>query len=274
MKFKPLSKKYRFEDDVLVMDFPGFLHQPIANWIWEVLKRKNLLIEADGLYRHKSYIKEGLKETLHVNLREIFPQEWNEFINFILSDTDRTLTIIQWCLNSYANARDADNLEWALRNGGSGYEVEKTDKDASEYADGVYDLIERVPLATKLAAANSLDQNAQLQAAWRACYGRKPNYKDVVQQSQNVLEEMLRNRYLPQDKKAQLGKLITDIRAGKTLSFKGSNVLNTPNTLLDLIDQVPKYRGIHTAGSGKDPSKEQAEYVLHTTIYLWNLHQK
>lgn len=273
MKFKPLSKKYQF-DDTLITSFPGFMHQPIVNWLEDILKRKNLLVAPDIMYPGKRYITNAFREMLHVNLRETYPQAWGDFVNFILADTDRTLTILQWCLNYHANARDANNLEWLLSNSGSGYEVEKTSKDASEYTEGVYDLIERVSGATKQAAKDALTQNDQLLNAWRACYGRNPNYKEVVQQSQNVLEELLRDKYLPKDKKAQLGKLITDIKAGKTLSYKGSDVPSSSNTLLNLIDNVAIYRGVHTAGSGKNPSKQQAEYILHTTIYVWNLHQK
>lgn len=273
MKFKPLSKKYQF-NDTLVMDFPSFMHQPIANWLEDLLTRKNLLVAPDMLYPGKRYITDAFREVLHVNLRESYPQAWGDFINHILTDTDRTLTILQWCLNYHANARDANNLEWLLSSSGSGYEVEKTDKEASEYKEGIYDLIERVSTATKEAAKHALSQNEQLLTAWRACYGRKPNYKEVVQESQNVLEELLRDRYLPKDKKAQLGKLIADIKAGKTLSYKGSDVPTNPNTLLELVDQFPAYRGMHTAGTGKNPTKQQAEYILHTTIYLWNLHQK
>ena len=44
--------------------------------------------------------------------------------------------------------------------------------------------------------------------------------------------------------------------------------------ILLLLDNIPQFRGIHTAGTGKVPNKEEAEFVLHTTIYIWNIHQK
>ena len=273
MKFKPLSKKYQF-DDTLVMDFPGFLHQPIANWLSDLLIDKNRVIKPDGLYVHEPYITDNFREILHVNFREVFPQDWNKALNFILTDTDRTTMMLQWCLNHYANEKIALNLEWMLSGGGSGYAVLKTDKSASEYDDGAYDLVERVPEATKQLAQPALNSNAELLKGWRACYGRSPNYNEAVQACQNVLEQLLRDAYLPKDVKAQLGKLIADIRAGKTLSFKGSNVLDEPNVLLDLIDKVPMYRGMHKAGTGKDAQKAEAEYILLSTIYIWSLHQR
>ncbi len=272
MKFKPIAKRYQF-DDVLSMTIESHLKEPIANWIYAVLKRKQALVEPDGIYRNYPYITTQLKEILHVNLREVYPQKWGSFIEFVLSDNERTLVILQWCLNYFARSEEANDLEWALSNGGSAYAVEKVNKDASEYVEGVYDLVERVPEPVKAMAKEALSNSEQLLEGWRACYGKNPNYKETVQQSQNVLEELLRDNYLPSDKKAQLGKLIKDIRAGKTLSYKGSDVVKQPNTLLELIQNIPEYRGMHTAGTGKNPTKQQAEYILHTTIYFWNLHQ-
>lgn len=273
MKFKPLSKKYQF-DETLVMNFPGYLHQPIANWLYDILLSNKKIVKSDGLYVYDPYLTEAFREVLHVNFREVFPQDWSKALNFIISDTDRITMILQWCLNYYANERSAHNLEWTLSNGGSGYAVFKTDVTASEYENGVYDLVERVPSAAKKFAEQALSSNDELLKAWLACYGRKPNYNETVQACQNVLEQFIRDTYLPKDTKAQLGKLITDMRAGKILSFKGSSVVSQPNILLDLIDNVPMYRGIHKAGTGRDAQKAEAEYILLSTIYIWSLHQR
>lgn len=272
MSFKPLSKKYIF-DDTLSMDIPAHLKGPIANWLELILQRKNLIVRSH-VTGAGSYVSRVFKDFLQVQLREVFPQQWGEFLEFVINDTDRCLTLLQICLNKFADNDEANRLEIHLSMAGSGYEVEKVDKEASSHTEGVYDLIERVPSATKEAAKNAISENDQLLKAWRACYGRGPNYKEAVQQAQNVLESLFRDNYLPNDKKAQLGKLIADIKAGKELAYKGSDVLTDPNVLLGLVDRVPEYRGVHTAGSGKVPTKQQAEYILHTTIYLWNLHQK
>jgi len=273
MKFKPLSKKYQF-DDTLRMDIPDYLHQPIANWLYSVLERKDAVVRSDGIYRKGAYLSKTFHEILNVNMREAYPQDWNQTINFILSDDDRTLTMLQWCLNYYARRNEAWDLEYSLSNGGVGYAVQATKTNASEYDDGVYDLIERVPEVVRNAAEDSLNSNDELLKAWRSCYGRSPNYNEVVQVCQNVLEGLLRDAYLPKDTKAQLGKLIADIRSGKTLLYKGSNVPSSPNDLLNIIQNVPQYRGMHKAGTGKDASKEEAEFVLHATIFIWNMHQQ
>jgi hypothetical protein len=272
MNFKPISKKYVFKD-TLITDFPDYLHQPIADWLFAILTDHSEVIKADGLYVSEPYLSNSFRTNLQSNLREVFPQEWDKAIRFILTNTDRTLVILQWCLNNYATSKDAYGLEYMLATGGSGYAVELTDKNASEYSSGVYDLIERVPESIKEMAEKSFKSNDELLKAWVACFGRNPKYNEVTQICQNVLESLLRDIYLPRDAKAQLGKLIADIRSGKSLVFKGSNVVNDPNILLTLIDNVPQYRGLHKAGTGKDSTKSDAEYILLTTIYVWSLHQ-
>lgn len=273
MKFKPLSNRYQF-DDVLRMDFPDFLEKSLSNWVFSVLKRASRIELKSSGYSRAYYLTDSFHELLQVNLRETYPMYWADFDRFVFSDIDRTLTILQWCLNYYARKREGQNLEWALSTSGSGWAVLLTKKDASDYDDGVCDLVERVPSAVKQLSQIAIDNNEELLRAWRACYGRNPNYNEVVQACQNVLEQLLRDTYLPKDTKAQLGKLITDIRAGKTLNFKGSHVVAQPNMLLDLIDKVPVYRGMHKAGTGKDAQKAEAEYILLSTIYIWSLHQR
>jgi len=273
MKFTPISKKYQF-NDTLRMDIPDYLRQPIASWIYSVLLRHKAIVEPNGIYRSKPYFTKDFREILNVNMRESYPQEWSEAINFILSDTDRTLTIIQWCLNYYARRSEAWELEYSFSNGGLGYSIQPTKSDASEYDNGVFDLVERVPEVVKKAADLSFDSNAELLKAWRACYGKSPNYNETVQVCQNVLEGLLRDTYLPKDSKAQLGKLIADIRSGKTLAYKGSSIPNSPNDLISIIQNVPQYRGMHKAGTGKDAGKDEAEFVLQATILIWNMHKK
>lgn len=271
MKFKPLSKKYQF-DDTLVMDFPGYMEKSLSDWLFKILHRAGRIKLSGSTFHESYYLTDSFHELLQINLREKCPMLWSDFDQFVFSDTERTLTILQWCLNYYARKGEGKNLEWVLSIGGSGWAVLLTKKDASDYDDGVCDLVERVPSATKKLAQLAIADD-ELLKAWRSCYGRNPNYNEAVQACQNVLEQLLRDAYLPEDTKAQLGKLITDIHAGKKLSFKGSNVIVQPNILLDLINNVPMYRGVHKAGTGKNAKKTEAEYILLSTIYIWSLHQ-
>lgn len=273
MNFKPLSKRYEF-DDTLSMDIGAHIKEPIINWMRDLLKDMQIYVDesAWGPSHSPAHITSRFKEVLQVNLREVFPQRWGNFVEFVMNDKDRTLTIIQWSLVHYAKQSDANRLEWILSNAGSGYAVKKVNQQASEYDRGAYDLVERVPEVVKKASEAALSAHSELMRAWVACYGIKQNYNEAVGACQNVLESMLRDKYLPKDTKAQLGKLIGDIKAGKKLDFLGSDILSDSNVMLDLIEKVPGYRGLHKAGTGQDATKSVAEYVLHTTIYLWNLH--
>ena len=275
--FKPLYKKYQF-DNTLILSIPDYLEQPLVNWLFGVLSRKNLIYvrvyKIKGLRDYKnSFIDGELRYNLQIELREVYPQRWGDFVNYVFGDRDRAVTILQWFLNYYASEQEAIALESILKRGGSGYKVIKTVNNSQTSQDS-YDLIKRVPEVVDKISQPALKQDTQLMQAWHSCYGLKSNYNDTVIKCQNVLEKLLKNKYLPKDPKPQLGKLIADILAGsKTLAIKGSDIIDNPNILLNLVENIPKYRGVHKAGTGLDASPDQAEYILHTTIYIWNLHQ-
>jgi len=44
--------------------------------------------------------------------------------------------------------------------------------------------------------------------------------------------------------------------------------------LTSLLKEASNNRGQHTKGKGRIPTKNEAEFVLNTTILVWNLHQK
>ncbi len=276
MKFKPFSKKYNFIQDVLIKDFPQYLHDPVDDWLWRVLNSANVVgVDDSYLTRSKRYIKTAFLNRLQIYFREVFPQYWDQFITFIFSDSDRTSNFLAFCLQNFADQDDALQLEYILSQGGSGYEVTKTQKDANEYEEGVYDLTERVPDLVKNQSMQAIDENDLLMEAWIHCYARNPDYEKVVIKCQNFLEHFLRDTYEPENTKPQLGKIIGNLKSSsQKLKYKGESVLPDKKIILSLIDNIPQFRGMHTAGTGKSPSKEDAEFVLHTTIYVWNLHQK
>ena len=174
MSFKPLAKRYEF-DDTLSMDIGDHIKEPIANWIKSILKDMRIYVEqsAWGPSSSPAHITSAFKEVLQVQLREVFPQRWGSFIEFVMNDKDRMLTIIQWCLTNCAKEADANQLEWILSGGGSGYAVKKVKLNASEYDRGAYDLVERVPEVVKKASEQALIANDELMKAWVACYGVK-----------------------------------------------------------------------------------------------------
>ena len=255
------------------MGVPDYLRQPLANWLEGLIRSNHLIRSMEGVVSlEPDDLSHIFVDHIRCTLREKFPNRIDHFLQHVFKSSDRAITVIQYCLYAYADKLQADSLEEILDMGGSGYSVIEIG-----YHEGTqqpqYDLVERVPPATKQMAQKALDQNERLLKAWRSCYGVRPDYHTTVRESQNVLEATL-CQYFPKDKKPQLGKLIANIRDGKkNLKIRGDDVLGDPNTLLDLLKNIPKYRGMHPDGDGLDPGKEQAEYILYTTIYLWSLHE-
>jgi hypothetical protein len=272
MKFKPFGSRYVFKKDVLIRNFPDYMMPALAKWLLDVLKHDAL--QEDSLY-DRYWLYQGFQHFLHIELREVFPQGWEDFIKFTLADADRTCNVLAICLQNYAKREHADYLEYVLSEGGSAYEVHKTNPQASDYEAGVYDLAERVPSAVKGQAKEALTQNDLLAEAWDLCYSRNPDYEKVVSRSCDFLEKFLGTKYFPQDPKPQLKKFVHAFEADPSkLSYKGDSLVKPKSGITSLLREASDIRGQHTQGKGRKPTRQEAEFVLHTTIYVWNLHQK
>lgn len=194
---------------------------------------------------------------------------------FILSDRERTTNFITLCLQNFADKDNANELEFILSQGGSAYEVIKKDKFASEYAKGGYELAERVSEVVKKQSEQALEGSELLNEAWDSCFSRSPDYEKVVSRSSDFLEAFLGEIYFPTDTKPQLKKFVHAFeRNPEILDYKGDSVVDPKSNRTSLLKEASNIRGQHTAGKGRKPTKEEAEFVLHSTIYIWNLHQK
>lgn len=276
MKFKPFGDKYNFKEDVLIKTFPEYLRSPIENWLWKVLGSVNLVETSDYyLSSGKRYIKQTFIHRLQIYFREVFPHYWSEAIPYIFEDPNRTANFLALCLQNFADGNDAGELEYILSQGGSAYEVTKTQKDVNDYARGAYDLLERVSSILKEQSAKALSESDILQEAWRYCYSRNPDYEKVVSRSCDFLENFFGKLYFPKDPKPQLIKFIHAFEQNATmLSYKGDSITKVKSNLTSLLGEATNIRGQHTKGKGRKPTKEEAEFILHTTIYIWNLHQR
>lgn len=226
MKFKSFSKKYEFKKTALIRNFPSYLYNPISNWLWNILRSARLVDTTTNRIPRRRYLVQTFLDDLQITFREVFPQYWEETINFILSDPNRTADFIALCLQNYADSHSAGELEKILAEGGSAYEVTPTKKDATEYEEGVYDLSERVSVIVKTQSENALEANTLLQEAWQLCYSRNPDYEKSVIKCQNFLEHFLRDKYETENSKPQIGKLIGNLKSSpQKLKFKGETVL-------------------------------------------------
>lgn len=272
MKFKPFGSKYVYDKAVLVRNFPDYMRPTIANWLYDVLRYS--VIDEN---RYSSYraINQSFQHSLHIEFRETFPNDWGDFIKFVFADDERLCNVLALCLQNYANKMQADYLEYVLSQGGSAYEVACTDEKATEYAKGVYDLSERVPTTIKTQSEAALTDNDLLLEAWNSCYSHNPDYEKVVSRACDFLEDFLGKIYFPKDPKPQLKKFIHAFEDDPSkLTYKGDALVEPKSTLTSLLREATNIRGQHTKGKGRKPTKQEAEFVLHTTIYIWNLHQK
>jgi hypothetical protein len=100
-------------------------------------------------------------------------------------------------------------------------------------------------------------------------------YEKVVSRSCDFLEKFLGTKYFPQDPKPQLKKFVHAFEADPSkLSYKGDSLVKPKSGITSLLREASDIRGQHTQGKGRKPTRQEAEFVLHTTIYVWNLHQK
>jgi hypothetical protein len=270
MKFKPFNNAYEFKENRLIETFPDYLLKPLASWFFEVLHYQNAL-DRDSMYTDQYYLKTAFRNEMQILFHESFPQKWQDFLGFIFANKNRTANFLALCLQNYTRRSQANGLEYILREGGSAYQVSATDKNASEYDTGMYDLTMRVP-SEVVAASESALKNSLLHEAWQLAYARKPDDEKVVSKCADFLEGYFKQKYFPNDPKPQLKKFVHAFQTmPETLSYQGDTLITPKSRLTDLLVDVSNIRGQHTQGQGRLPTHDEAIFVLHTTILIWNL---
>jgi len=271
MKYKPFNSKYDYKDAVLIKDYPDYFHDPISDWIFDVA-------EADCLYVGSHfpdvyYLYDEFGNNLQRKFREKFPREWSEFVEYVLFDPDRTTEILALCLQNYAKIDEADKLEDILNEGGSAYCVVKTDDDAADYEKGVYDIEYRVSEIVKEQSLETLEKNKLVKDAWKSCFARKPDYEGVASKCNDFSEGYFRDKYWPEKKRTySIYQCIEKFKKKPDmLEFIGDGFFKNKTHLIELLNGISNVRGEHSTGTGREPTQEEAEYILHTTIYIWNL---
>ncbi|NCQ65312.1 MAG: hypothetical protein COZ34_01355 [Candidatus Pacebacteria bacterium CG_4_10_14_3_um_filter_34_15] len=276
MKFNPFGKKYKFKQDVLISNFPSYFYKPISNWLFGVLESGNVIFQSNrygsyGVY----YANSKFIDKFQITFRELFPQKFDELVSFIIQEQDRTTNFLAFCLQNFSNSYQALELEKILSEGGSAYEVIQVDKKTSEYEKGGHDLAERVSPIVKKESEKALSENEILQSAWVYCYSQNPDYEKTVSRSCDFLEGFLGKLYFPKDPKPQLTKFVYAFESNpEKLTYKGESIVVPKSNLTSLLREASNIRGQHTKGKGRKPTKQEAEFILHTTIYIWNLHKK
>jgi len=266
MKFIPITNGYTHDPELLTKKFPAYLRKPLTSWVFQLLDLRGHI--GDGYTSNtRKYVKDSIINSLHIFFREEFPIGWIDFISFIFFDDERTANFLAYILQNFGNSHNAAKLENILSIGGSGYTVYEND-DKYTLTDRVSNIIEKMSL-------DALNKNDLINEAWLNCYSRNPDYEKVVSRSSDFLESFLRDIYFPDDTRPQLLKFVNSFEKNpKVLEYKGSNLVEPKNMLTSLLKEASNIRGQHTKGKGRIPTKNEAEFVLNTTILVWNLHQK
>ena len=274
MKFKPFSPSYDFSKAELTEEYPNHFHTPIAKWIYDIFNDNDLGWD-NGFRGNITTIKPVVLGKLNVLFRKNFPDDLETFINYILSNSELTSNFLALMLQNYARGEDAERLEATLSNGGSAYKVVKIEKAAGLYDQGVYNLERRVPAIIVKQAQHILTLSDQLEDAWKAFYSLNPDYEKTVNKCCDALEHLLRDTYEPRNTTPQLGMLIKDLQAKPSkMNYKGDSLMIDKSDILTLISSATKIRGSHTAGTGRKPTPDESEFILHSTIFIFNMHNK
>lgn len=269
MKFKPVTDNYVFDTNELTKDFPQYLKIPVGTWIKEVLKSSGIWSQSPWQAINLEFLN-----NLDLFFRESteFPRDHNKFLDFVLKNSNRTINVIAICLQNYASPSQSNKMENILSTGGSAYAVMSTCSNPKEYQKGVSDIVERVPKVVMESSKEVLEKNTLLEEAWLSCYSRNPNYERTVSRCVDALEGLFKEKYFPQDLKPVLSKFINDFHSNpEKLSFYGDTLTNPKSILIDLAKEFIPIRGHHTSGTGRAPTKEEAVFVLHYTIFVFQL---
>jgi len=254
------------------MGFPDFLRDDLVEWIQNVMELNRLTSAPSDLYRTSGYLDAKFRRFLQREFMRNFPDDWPHFIREVVADEELLADYLSLLLRNFANGSQAKVLESLLRHVNSEFTVKATKNDAEDYDVGCFDLEYRVPRAVRTNANNALNSQLLLDA-WHACYGtRSPDYEKCVSACADFLEGYLRDKFYPEMERTKtIPQFINDFKEPEKIGFVGDGFVKDRMSLVSLLTGLSNARGQHTTGKGRPPTPEDAKYVLHTTIYIWNL---
>jgi hypothetical protein len=274
MKFSPFGKEYDFSSAPLTESFPNYLAGPISRWIHDYLVDRALVYSS--VYQD-SRISQVYLDSMQLIFRRVFAFSEKDFYIDLFSNPILTTNVLAFMVENCFDSRPAVALENLLKTGGSAYRIEITKIKIDENSTRTEcRLMRRVPEIVEEASRKALNANDLLMEAWHVYYKHSPDYNGTVSKCNDFMEGYLTKEFWPSEPRTRsIFSIVQELTKNPDkLDFKGAGFLKDKTRLIALLEGISKIRGEHTSGEGRKPSPEEAEYILHTTIYIWNLMEK
>ncbi len=257
MVYNPITQSHqkRFKKG-LTSDFPAHFHQPIVTWIvtCEYSDTFHYGLWGDFIFK-SSFIQEA-----QISLRCIIPGSISSFF----SESDLVIEVLNFFVQNHATPEKSMALESILCEGGHAYKVAHIGTEQ-------VGLERRVSDGLEAASREVLNEDASLREAWQSFYKKDPDLTKTVSKCVDALETKIKNKYYPKDQKPSLGKFLNQMKENPSavISYIGKSV-DDEKKLFEICSRFANFRGQHTSGTGQNPTKEDAEFILHTSILLYH----
>jgi hypothetical protein len=264
MEFTPFSQGYNYDPNVLIEDFPDYLLPHVKDWIIAVMSTAG--IQAGNHLDHE------FKKELEFLIRQVLPTQTVSFIAWWESQPQGICNLLTLMLQNYANQQQVVTLVELLRKNSSAYTAEPiAQKDEKEL--GGYILVKRVPDTVRQQVEVAARSDDLIRKAWIECYKMHPNYTEAVRLANDFIEGILRDKFWSERKiPYTVGQAINKIQANDSnFHFKGEKFVADKSKVISLLQGIANIRGIHTKGQGREPTADEAEFIVQTCIYLSTL---
>jgi len=269
--FEPFDEEFNFDRSILTETFPDYMLPSVLSWI------ENVLIKHQMYRPQLSRNVSDSKLVLPMNraLRKTIRTSWSAFLVDIQEDVPTFRNVLTYLLQNVASAEEGEELETILSDTSSAYSVDFKEEDVRHGAliGGItrMKLVYRVPPVVKEQALDVMRTDQLLAEAWESHYGISADDEKTVTRCTDALAGLLRDVYFPEEKRPQLGILLGKMRKDTEKYPLPASSLYDSDKFLELMKNFSKIRGNHKTGTGRAPTHEEASFVLHYTIMLFQL---
>ena len=274
MTFESFDDEYRFDKSVLTEDFPDYMYPSIQQWIISTLDRAKFLSWSQGV----QYIdRSAFILPLNESMRATFRHELAHFLVDVSKDATIFRNVLSYILQNVAQKNEGEKLEKILARTSSAYSVDFKDEEATTSSGAIswvrtrMKLVYRVTPIVKRQAENALAQSELLADAWDSYYGLKADDEKTVTRCADAIAGLLRDKFFPTEKRTQLGTLLQKVISEPKKYPLAGEALFEKKEFLGIMKGFSTVRGNHKTGTGRTPAHEEAGFVLHFTIMLFQI---